>query len=107
LCNKLTQSSTSQAALNICLLLLLLLLLPQVMQLLVQIYTEQHLTCRQHSQSTAAEAADPAGVRQLLLGCAELLRPAANASVEWRCAALGLMSNAVGNFMDSCPGESA
>jgi hypothetical protein len=73
------------------------------MTLLDHIYT-QRSTDSSSSQDAAAAAADPAGVRQLLLGCAELLRPAANCSVEWRCAALALMSGAVECFMDSCPG---
>lgn len=49
--------------------------------------------------------ADPARVHQLLLGCAELLRPAANCSVEWRCAALELMTGAVEQFRDAFPGR--
>jgi hypothetical protein len=76
----------------------------QVMTLLDHVFTWQRSTGSSSSQDTAA-AADPAGVRQLLLGCAELLRPAANCSVEWRCAALALMSEAVECFMDSCPGN--
>jgi hypothetical protein len=80
----------------------------QVMTLLDNIYTWQRSTDSSSSSpdaAAAAAAADPAGVRQLLLGCAELLRPAANCSVEWRCAALALMSGAAEGFMDSCPGE--
>jgi hypothetical protein len=92
------------------------LVLLQVMLLLEQVYTGQHIIGSRSSYSrncssssdgrpSSSAAADPSGLRQLLLGCAELLRPAANCSVEWRCAALGLMSSAVECFMDSCPGE--
>ena len=84
--------------------------------MLERVYTGPHMqqladSSRSNTSSeeppaaAAAAAADPAGVRQLLLGCAELLRPAANCAVEWRCAALALMSSAVERFIDSCPGE--
>lgn len=46
--------------------------------------------------SSSCEAAGAVG--QLLLGLSELLRPAANCSVDWRCGALAAMLSAVEDF---------
>lgn len=63
----------------------------QVMQLLESVYMQS--TSDTGDKTTAASA-----VCKLMQGCAELLRPAANCTVEWRCAALSLMTTAVENF---------
>ncbi|KAF8062803.1 hypothetical protein HT031_004133 [Scenedesmus sp. PABB004] len=58
------------------------------------------------SQAAAAwDAAAAADARALLRGCAELLRPAANCGVEWRCGALALMAAAAERFAQQAPGE--
>lgn len=81
------------------------------MLLLQQTYLWQQagVTADNSSNSNGSDChlADSARVRQLLLGCAELLRPAANCSVEWRCAALELMTAAVEQFRDVSPGRSS
>jgi hypothetical protein len=47
------------------------------------------------------------GVCQLLLALSELLRPAANCSVEWRCGALSVILNTVEAFMEQHAGRQA
>jgi len=56
------------------------------------------------TSTSSSSAAAAAGVCQLLLGLSELLRPAANCSVEWRCAALTSMLAAVEDFLSEHPG---
>jgi hypothetical protein len=64
----------------------------------------------QQQQSPVSELLDSSsitaahGVCQLLLGLSELLRPAANCSVKWRCAALAAMQSAVEDFTQGHPG---
>lgn len=55
--------------------------------------------------SSSNSRAMAGGVRQLLVGLGELLRPAANCSVDWRCAALAAMLAAVEEFSEDNAGE--
>lgn len=64
----------------------------------------EHVYVQHSPDQPAAEAAT--AVNRLLQGCAELLRPAANCAVEWRCAALSLMTTAVEDFVEEHLGVS-
>jgi hypothetical protein len=57
--------------------------------------------------SSSSGSAVAGGVCQLLLALSELLRPAANCSVEWRCGALSVMLTAVEDFMQQPTGGQA
>lgn len=73
----------------------------QVMELLESVY----LLPYQRANTATEQAAAAEAVCKLLQGCAGLLRPAANCTVEWRCAALGLMTRAVEEFTEMHAGN--
>lgn len=81
----------------------------RVLLLLDSVFLWRQHWLRQTQQGVVAATpdsrrADAGGVRQLLLGLSELLRAAANAKVEWRCAALAAMLSAVEDFAQQHPG---